>query len=318
MTLEDMIYELWELLGRPVKEDLDPTDGLGAGVVAGGVGTRRLGKVLDWAQTQVAAWKDPRLTGRPMWWTGSYRSFTIEVSPFDLGIGQNVGTNLNQVLGANPPASGQAGGVVRVAADPLVVGGLAEECEIVVETGGTLIAYPALNTVSTGRQAWVCPRWVDLTRSWRARNVHQVKLLGTGGGEPVTLKMSPRGDQLNGGVEVGEPSLWTLKGGRVWLDKAVGETRYFRLECEVAPATLVVDDPGNPGALLLTTESELPEQFHGLIVLYAAAYGQGLLQDLEQQTLRRGQFRDDMMMTVDQADTRMDLDQGLSLKLEVK
>jgi len=318
MNTEQMVYELWEMIGRPAKLDMDPTDGNDV-VVATGPGVSRMLRVLDWAQTQVAAWRDPRQFGRPMWWSGAYKSFTTSVAPWE-GLGFDVAGNLNAARWtANPPAVDVVGGVVQVDAgvDPLLEP--TEDREIVVwdQANSTVIGYPAFSAVTTGRTFRACPRWLDLPRSWRARSVHQVKLVDTAGGSAATLTMAERGDQLNERAEVGTPTGWLMKGNRIWFDKALEETRYLRLECECAPATLMV-----PGVAVgywdLTMEPELPEQFHGLIVLYAAAYGQGLLQDLEQQTVRRGQFRDDMMMTIDQADTRMDLDQGLTIKLAVK
>lgn len=268
MTVNEMILEVWQLIGEP--SDIDPTDGTanpGSGDIDNtSSGYTRILRMLNEGQISVATHRQVR--GRQFKWRGGVLTAVITLTPSSTTLSAAIAvddfTATTALTGADDDWNAwlfKVGQETRRVVDSTTAGVLTvgKAFDQVHDNGATvtLIELPQ----SLPSNLWVIRKVWDFEN-----NKH--------------LSWSPRDVAIIDDHVVGDPTLYWrnildmyFNGGN--FDK----TRKYGVEYQRLPL-----------ALSTTQESELPDNFHWALVLYAAGWGYWRQQESNERKNLRDEF----------------------------
>lgn len=296
MTVEEMVIELWEGLGKP--ENLNPLDeATQLDVDDTKENTQRLRRVLSWAQNQVTSWKDGKFTQRMMFWTGAFLRKYLQLTGItDTGqVGSTEATFVKSVAG--PLDGTNYEGYVAINGS--------EAREIVADTGSLFIVSPSFTNTMLGEIVTVRPLGYDLPDKESVKTVQQVWIQDTGN----ELEEAPREERfMQNDYQIAAPTQWFQRGRKLYLDVVPDQDYFLKLVVEAVPTKIT--------ELGLLEEPEIPPQFHWAIVLWALGWGHGLAQEETRKLAYQAEFRDFMRETINESDMDGFLSNGYGIRLE--
>lgn len=273
MTVNEMILEVWQLIGEPT--DLDPTDGtadpLPANIDTATNGYTRILTALNQAQISVAMWRQP--SGRQFRWRGGIGSSILTVTPTTTTV-ENTAVAVGDftvdtaLTGSDDDWNGyliKVGTEIRRVVDSTAAGvltvGKAFDVAHAVGTTVTYIAQPASLPTDLLEIRTIYDFENDCHIGWNER------------------VSSPIFEYAEG-----EPSMfWRNSRNLYWDAGYFDATRRYGLEYYRLPV-----------AMSDSQACELPEQFHWAIVLWAAGWGYWRQQDPNERKNLRDEFADFM------------------------
>lgn len=308
MTVGHLVEELWQLLGAP--SNLDPMFEDSPEVVdVTSPNTQRLIRVLDWAQNQIVSWKDGKFTQRMIIWSGAFHRRYLQLYWYDLICGES------SSLGTLTFSEADRLEHVDSDGNPIDFTGMwavygDEVQEIVADTGTNLILGNNFSTSPALQGIEIFPASYEVPDNVRIKSIQKVWVQGTG----AELEQAPREERfMIVNPDIGAPSQFFVQAKKLFLDKVPKDPDYpngiyLRIEVEQAPLSLTTMD--------LDEEPEIPPQFHWGMILWAAGWGHGLMQEETRMAAYRTEFRDFMRETINEADMSQFMSDGYGVRIE--
>jgi hypothetical protein len=268
LTAEQMVEELWEMLGEPT--DIDPYDATGALDVTS-TGWRKQLRALNRGVLAVATWKDPQ-RGTQFRFTSCFDWQDVAHVPTETTLnGATVADATTITVDAAGDADARNGFLVKVG----------NEVRVILDDSGTVLTLnkPLDQAHADEAAVYIAARYIDLNVS-TTRFVEVLSVFDHSEERP--LRPGQRGDLFNSRLnQEGDPREWFRLSSRVYLDRVrFDENRYFRVAYYKHPDEMT----------LYTDTSGLPEAFDHAVVLWAAGWGFARQVDLPTQNEYRVAF----------------------------
>jgi hypothetical protein len=312
MTINDMVIELYEILGKPsFLNPLDPADT--STILPTSDGAIRLIRILSWAQNQVVSWKDGSFTQRFVIWSGSFQKTFLECPKYEMT--SEAGSQDNRLIFS--PATRALhldNGVARrfdgMYALVRPVTGTPEAREIMVDDGNDLIVSPPFTVDTDSVTVEIHPIGYELPEKNRLRSVQQVYMQNTG----AQLERAPREERfISADPEIGDPTQYFTKGKVLYLNRVpdmsesdYDEGYFLKVVAELMPYPL--------SEMGIDEEPEIPPQFHWGIILWALGWGHGLMQEETKRAVYQDEFRKFMRETIGELDMQDHLHDGYGVR----
>lgn len=254
MTVEELVREVYDLLGEPV--DIDPYQSDRTTIDTSSTGWTKILRALNQAVTAIATYKEPTRPYRHFRFRNYFNwqdvSYSATSDTLDSAISAGDFTAAFDASGTADALNGYA----------LKVG--SELRTIIDDDGaGNVTVNKAFSQAhASGAAISYAPRYLTITitgnRFFEVLRVYDYE------NERVLAPAERDESFLRLFNTYGEARKWFYRNGKIWLDTVqFDEQRYFRVEFYTLPETLTAtsDTPA------------LPENFHWAIVLWAAGWG---------------------------------------------
>jgi hypothetical protein len=282
MTVNEMILEVWQMIGEPT--DIDPTDGTAnpttANIDTGTQGYTRILRALNEAQIRVASHRQVR--GRQFRWRGGYSATTqyIVKSSYTLTDAMIKGQGFATLTGfPSLVDDGYNEYIIKIGDEIFRIADTFASGNSVNLSKLTDKAYAA------GTAVVLAPTYIDLPAdAWIISHVTEAF-------EGTELAPRPRAEDVLYGPVSGQNSAYYVKNGsRLYVndvDMEDTDSKAYRVTYQRFP--LSMSD---------SQESELPGNMHWALVLWAAGWGYWRQQDPQERKNIRDDFADFMRQTV--------------------
>lgn len=296
MTIEEMVFDVWDGAGRPT--NLDPTDATDESQIdMTKPETKKIIKALNMAQQRVVSWKDGKFTQRFMLWSGAFHHVIMKLEGSS-EIGQ-IGSTSAQFL-KDPSGdfiNQNYEGYVAILGD--------EVRDIVADTGNSFIVNPSFSTIMENENVVVRPLGYTIPDKNMIKSVQQVYVQETGN----QIFLAPREERfVTGSYNLGEPSEYFVKGKSLYFNNVPESDLFVKVVVEKMPYSLKMMGKDE--------ESEIPPQYHIGVVLYALGWAHGIMQEESRRIAYQTEFRDFMRETIGEQDMENSMNAGDRIRLE--
>jgi len=277
MMLANMAQDIYEALGEDSRFNFrltvgDPT----SAVSTTSKGWQRIMRAFDRAQVALANWKVPGTNVR-FRWPGGTTHFTTGTETTVTGICQTSSTTTTINLALSTYTVNQfAGWIVKVDT---------EYRTVAISDEDSLTLASALGTSPTADATTytLYAPYIEVDSSYEGETVLQVYDVSNG----VDLEMvRPEHVNPQPSPTTGNATAFYQVGNRIYLEP-VPESGYFRVE--------INNPPSIAATAAATDEPSLPEQFHYGMILWALAWGFGIMINGELRQMYRTELREYML-----------------------
>lgn len=279
MTVNEMILEVWQLLGEPT--DIDPTDGTAnpttANIDTTTQGYTRILRALNQGQVRVATHRQPR--GRMFRWKGGQQAFTAYITKDTTTAAATVSKDDTSVTVSVAMTIDEYRGYTMK---------IGNELHLVSSNSGTelSIAEGFEKDYPIGTEILLCPNWITIPDTEPVWVISYIRDMDT----DLRLTPDPRTTAMLDPIPRGTAAVhYNRVTDLIYLDD-VDMTDDRRLAYRIAYLRL-------PRAMSDTQESELPENYHWAMILWACGWGAWRQQDPNERKNMRDDFADFMRQT---------------------